>query len=354
MTRSARVFRSMAALLVPAMFVLSGCGVERQLTAQGAEAQSANLPTAAPERDAQPGSTLGLTYIPNIQFSAVYVAQDDSMFTAAGQITEVRHHGAEEGLFTALLSGQEDLVLASGDEALMARKEGLDLISVGTYYQQNPVAILVREDSPIRSIVDLKGKRIGIPGEYGSSWIGLQAILESEGMTTSDVEVASIGYTQLAALSGGDVDAIVGFKNNEAVWFGSAGTPVRVLEHKELPLVSASLITTRERFEERTNAICSLVRATEAGMKRTTEVPQRAVESTQTRDQSLTDPKAVEGARAVLKETITLFAPAGQPVTAEPDTAKWQAMLDFYSTHFGEEFKNVSVEDVVSQRCFHR
>lgn len=309
--------------------------------------------TRAPGSDG--GTTLGLTYIPNIQFAPVYVAEDDGLFTAAGQLTTLRHHGGDEGLFTALMSGEEDVVLASGDEALMARAQGMDLVSVGTYYQRHPVTILVPEASPITDLRGLAGKRIGIPGEYGSSWIGLQAILATVGMSPADVEVVSIGYTQLAALSANEVDAIVGFSNNELVWFGSAGVPVRAVKSDELPLVSASLITTRQALEDRPHAICALVQATEAGMRRTVDTPQRAVESTQQRDQSLSNADSVAGARQVLAATSALFVDAHDQVSARPDTSTWQAMLDFYRTQFGDDaFTHMQLGDVVSERCFQR
>lgn len=350
-----RVSRFATVLLASSLFA-SACTATQSGAPAGGQSDGADASQSIDADQLKPGTAglavLGLTYIPNVQFAAEYVAEDDSMFTAAGQIAQLRHHGSDEGLFTALLAGDEDLVLASGDEALMARKEGHDLIAVGTYYQQNPVTIIVPENSDITKLADLKGKKIGIPGEYGSSWIGLQAILESAGMTTSDVEVVSIGYTQLAALSGSQVDAIVGFNNNEAVWFPAAGQPVRTLEMPDLPLVSASFITTKEKFDKRSNAICRLVRASEAGMLRTSELPQRAIEATQKRDETLTDADAVSRARQVLTATTKLFYTSDGVVSARPNLNKWQEMLTFYGAHFDPQFKEMKLEDIVTESCY--
>src|SRR4030067_632326 len=41
--------------------------------------------------------------------------------------------------------------------------------------------------SGIRAPADLRGKRIGIPGRYGSSYIMLQALLDSADLTLDDV-----------------------------------------------------------------------------------------------------------------------------------------------------------------------
>ena len=75
--------------------------------------------------------TIGLTYIPNVQFAPVYVADSQGLYNDAGVTATVRHHGSDEGLFTALLAGQEDVVIASGDEAAVAASQGLDLVSIG-------------------------------------------------------------------------------------------------------------------------------------------------------------------------------------------------------------------------------
>ena len=44
--------------------------------------------------------------------------------------------------------------------------------------------MIAKAGSGIATAADLKGKKIGIPGKYGSSWIMLQALLQSAGLTT--------------------------------------------------------------------------------------------------------------------------------------------------------------------------
>ena len=63
--------------------------------------------------------------------------------------TQLRHHGAQEGQFEALLAGTEHLVAAGGDEAAVAASNGSDLVIVGGYYQRYPACLIVPQDSPI-------------------------------------------------------------------------------------------------------------------------------------------------------------------------------------------------------------
>ena len=60
--------------------------------------------------------------------------------------------------------------------------------------------------------------KLGIPGRYGSSWIMLQALLGSAGLTPDDLEIVEYpDYGQGAAVAAGAVDAATGFANNEPV-----------------------------------------------------------------------------------------------------------------------------------------
>ena len=105
------------------------------------------------------GHPFGLTYIPNVQFAPVYVADAQGMYNDAGVTATVRHHGSDEGLLTALLAGQEDVVIASGDEAAVAASQGLDIVSIGQYYASYPGTVIVPADSPIVTLADLRARR---------------------------------------------------------------------------------------------------------------------------------------------------------------------------------------------------
>ncbi|GMA31283.1 ABC transporter substrate-binding protein [Litorihabitans aurantiacus] len=198
------------ALAVAAVLVLTAC------TGEG----DGDTPT-----DGAAPVTLGLTYVPDIQFAPFYVAEANGYYDEAGLDVELRHHGANEGLFTAVEQGQEDVVVASGDEVLAQRAGGGDLAQIATLYGRSPVALLVPEDSDVTGPADLAGLRIGVAGEFGSTWLGLLEILDAGGLTTDDAVVTSIGFTQTTALLSGEVDAVMGYVNGDAVRLAAAGSP---------------------------------------------------------------------------------------------------------------------------------
>lgn len=318
--------RSLAAALAAAALLLAACG-SGSPGAQGVQSSRTAGGEGTPV-------TIGLTYIPNVQFSPVYVAKQDGVYAAAGVDAQIRHHGSDEGLFTALTSGQEDVTVATGDEVLQANAQGADLVSIGAYYHAYPVAILVPAGSSIRSVADLRGRKVGVPGEYGSSWYGLLAALDGAGLTTSDIRAESIGYTQKAALTSRRVDAIVGFTNNDQVQLEQAGVRVRAipLTGGEPPLVSTDIVTTRRWLGSHSTQARAVVQATVVGMDRVISNPQHALEATRVYDKTLTQGSATRAARATLLATLPLFKDEDGRASAVQDVGQWRRMAAFLAT----------------------
>ena len=309
-----RILRAAAALAVTALG-LSACGSQQAAPASGGNDRSTSV-------------VVGLTYIPNVQFAPAYVAVSEGIFTDNGVDASVRHHGSDEGLFTALLAGEEDVVIASGDEAAVASTQGMDLVSIGSYYRDYPGTVIVRDDSPIQSLADLKGATIGIPGEYGSNWYATLAALQGAGLTLADVTVSSIGYTQQAALTQGDVDAVVGFSNNDLVQMRLAGLDVRSIGlPDDAPLIGASIITTRAWAASHPDQARGVVASLGAAMEAIHQRPDAAIEATMA--QTGTDSGAEAAARAVLEATDPLWVDQSGSANTAQDLERWGMMADF-------------------------
>ncbi|WP_216395373.1 ABC transporter substrate-binding protein, partial [Arcanobacterium phocae] len=191
----------------------------------------------APAEQAQPKNTepdkvtIGLTYIPDVQFGPLYVALDKGYFADEGLDVTLRHHGAQEALFGALEAGEEDIVFAGATEMMQARTQGLDVVNWATLYQKYPVTLITTADSGIKTPADLVGKKVGLPGPYGENYYSLLAMEESYGLKDK-MTVEYIGYTQAAAMAGHQVDAIIGFNNNDSIAIENAG-----LDVVEIPMV---------------------------------------------------------------------------------------------------------------------
>ncbi len=273
--------------------------------------------------------TVGLTYVPDIQFAPLYVAHHFGWFTEEGLDVTLRHHGAQEKLLGALQTGDEDVVFAGGGEMLQGRSQQIPVRSFATVYQQYPVALIVPADSAIQSFADLKGHTIGLPGQYGENWFFLLAALAEAGLTPADVDIKSIGYTQYAGLTEAQVDSVVGFLNNDVVRFAEGGFAIRTLTLADPPLVSVGFGALDVTVDARPEDLRAMVRAAARGAQLCVSDPEQAVQIAVAYVPTLTGPEQQSHALAVLKATTKLF---GDQFGSQ-DRLRWEAMAAFFVEH---------------------
>jgi NitT/TauT family transport system substrate-binding protein len=302
----------------------------RQLLALGAAAGVGVL--AAGCNDPSPGApdarvTIGLTYIPNVQFAPFYLASQRGYFADAGVDVTLRHHGESEDLFGALTGGREQIVVAGGDEMMQARSQAVDVVSIATLYQTYPVTLIVPADSDITEPAQLAGRTVGVPGQYGETWFGLLAMLQAAELTTDDVTVESIGYTQQAALSGGHVDAVMGFVNNDVPQFRATGLDVTAIGIGDVPLVGISLGTTSRMTQREGAALTGVVTAVGRAVADIAADPSIAVESAAEEIPGTISDSQREIMQQVAEATVPLYGELTGP-WGEQDAERWAAMAD--------------------------
>jgi NitT/TauT family transport system substrate-binding protein len=274
--------------------------------------------------------TVGLTYIPNIQFAPFYVAESLGYYKAAGLNVTLRHHGASEDEFGALIAGKEDLIFAGGDETLQARAQGQDIVYVASVYTKYPVALIVPADSPIQKVSDLKGRSVGIPGRFGATYTGLLALLANAGLKQDDVNIQTVGFTQVQALVTRKVDAVMGYLNNEPIQLQKQGMAVRTFDVSSAqPLVSNGVAALRGALSAHPDQVKAFVAATLKAVDYTIAHPQEAVEISKANVPGLDDPAKAADALTVLKATLPLWEHSGK--TGYNDPAAWKSMADFMS-----------------------
>jgi NitT/TauT family transport system substrate-binding protein len=277
--------------------------------------------------------TVGLTYVPNIQFAPFYAAQALGYYRDAGLDVTFHHHGASEDEFGALVAGREDAIFASGDEIAGVNAHNVPVVDVATVFTRYPVVVIVPADSSIQSAADLRGHTIGVPGQYGATYIGLLSLLASAGLAPSDVKIQSIGYTQVPALVTHKVDAVMGYANNEPLLIQKAGMNVRTLDvnNTEHPLVSNGLAALSSVLASRGDDIKKLVAATLKGVQYVVAHPQDAVNLSKAFVPGLDTGSNAADALAVLQATSPFLQTVG-PKAGYNDPASWSGMVSFLTS----------------------
>ncbi|WP_156250573.1 ABC transporter substrate-binding protein [Pseudactinotalea terrae] len=269
--------------------------------------------------------TIGLTYVPNVQFAPFYLAVQQGYFTEAGVDVTLRHHGDSEDLFGALTGGREQIVVAGGDEMLQARAQGTDVISVATMYQTYPVVLIVPEGSDITAPEHLAGRTVGIPGPYGETYFGLLAMLKAAGLTEADLTISNIGYTQQAALSGGHVDAVMGYVNNDVPQFRATGLAVSAVGIGDVPLVGIGLGTTSRVTQQSAAGLRGVIEAVGRAVADIAADPNLAVEAASEEIPGTITDEQRAIMTSVAEATVPLYGDLTQ-TWGQQDPERWQAM----------------------------
>jgi NitT/TauT family transport system substrate-binding protein len=222
---------------------------------------------------------LPMGYIPSVQYAPFYVADDRGFYAQEGLKIDFDYKFETDGV--ALVgANQLPFALVSGEQVPLARAQGLPVVYVLSWWNDYPVAVATLANSGIKTASDLKGKKIGIPGLFGASYVGLRAMLDSLGIKEDQVTLDSIGFNQIEALAAGQEDAVVVYANNEPFQLKAQGYPVTVFPVKDfVNLASNGIITNEKTIAENPELVRRFVRATQKGIAAAIDDPAAAYET---------------------------------------------------------------------------
>ena len=197
--------RSSAALLVLAVSaLLAGCST----------AGAASAPRAAPASGGTvtKGGTLNIDFATYNPLSLI-IKDKGWLETELGkqdiQVNWVKSAGSNKAN-EALRANAIDVGSTAGSAALLARSNGSPIQVIDIFSQPEWAALVVTAGSPIKTVADLKGKRIAATKGTDPYFFLLQALKEA-GLSASDVTVEVLQHADgWAALQNGSVDAWAG------------------------------------------------------------------------------------------------------------------------------------------------
>jgi NitT/TauT family transport system substrate-binding protein len=222
--------------------------------------------------------TFNLTYIPNIQFAPIYVAIEQGFFADEGLDVSL-FYGNEADLVALVGSGNQSFMIASGEQILLSRAQGVPVVYVAEWYQDYPVGVVSLVEKGILEPGDLKGKTIGIPGLYGASYIGFEALRHSAQLNDTDYQLNSIGFAQVESLVAGQADAAVVYVANEPTILRSKGYEVNLIKVSDyLELIGNGLVTNEMMIKSNPRMVQSMVNALIKGIEFTYANPEEAYE----------------------------------------------------------------------------
>jgi putative hydroxymethylpyrimidine transport system substrate-binding protein len=223
------------------------------------------LPSLARAQAAREPLTLLLDWFINPDHAPIIVAQERGDFARAG--LEVRIVAPADPNDPPRLIGARrgDVGVYYQKNLHLAVDQGLPLMRVGTLVATPLSTLTVLRDGPIRSLADLRGKRIGY-SVAGFEEVTMGTMLESVGLRLADVRLVNVNFALSSALMSGQVDAILGgFRNFELHQLDIEGRPGRAFfpEQYGMPAYD-ELIYIAHRDRARDAVLRRFIDATEA------------------------------------------------------------------------------------------
>jgi putative hydroxymethylpyrimidine transport system substrate-binding protein len=157
--------------------------------------------------------TVLLDWFINPDHGPLFVAQAKGYFKDAGLDVEMIAPADPTDPPKLVAAGRADIAISYQPQLHMQVDQGLPLKRIGTLVATPLNSLVVLESGPIKSIADLKGRKIGTSvGGFEDSL--LSAMLKKHGLSLKDVTLVSVNFALSPALLSGQVDAVIGAYRN--------------------------------------------------------------------------------------------------------------------------------------------
>lgn len=207
----------LAALLAVGLLV-AACGGSQPSTAPQAQAQPENKQTAPSGTDSAktaPKETLNLKLGLGNMGSTIYLpivyALNAKLFEKEGLNVETVELKGGAQVTQALVESQADVAFGAMEHVIKYKQQGVDLMLIATLTEQPGAALVVdaKYKDSIKSVKDLKGKKVGVTSPGSGSHAILLLMMEKAGLAATDVEAVGVGFDVPKAFADGKVVAAI-------------------------------------------------------------------------------------------------------------------------------------------------
>ncbi len=174
-------------------------------------------------------------------------------------------------------AGKVNLAISYQPQLHIQVAAGLPLKRIATLVATPLNALVVLADGPIRSIADLKGRKVGFSvGGFEDAL--LAAMLARHGLKLDDIELVNVNFSLSPALIAGQVAAVIGaFRNFEPNQMDIVGRPGRAfyVEEEGVPAYDELIVVANaDKLDDR--RLVPFLRALEAGVQYLINHPQES------------------------------------------------------------------------------
>ena len=168
-----------------------------------------------PPAQAADKMTVMLDWFINPDHAPLFVALEKGYFAERDLEIELVQPSDPNDPPKLVAAGRAEIAVSYQPQLHLQVAEGLPLRRIATLVATPLNSLVVLRDGPIKSIADLKGKKIGFSvGGFEDALLG--AMLEKHGLTLNDVSLVNVNFSLSPSIIAGQVDAVIGaFRNFE-------------------------------------------------------------------------------------------------------------------------------------------
>ncbi len=174
-----------------------------------------------------------LDWFVNPDHAPLIIAKEKGFFKATGLDVKLITPADPNDPPKLVAAGKVDLAVSYQPQLHVQVAEGLPLIRIGTLVSTPLNSLVVLKNGPIKSIKDLKGKKIGFSvGGFEDAL--LAAMLSKHGLSLKDIILINVNFSLSPSIVAGKVDAVIGaFRNFELNQMDIVGKPGRAFFPEE-------------------------------------------------------------------------------------------------------------------------
>ncbi len=221
--------------------------------------------------------TVLLDWFVNPDHGPLFVAQERGYFRDAGFEVDFKAPADPNDPPKLVAAGKADIAISYQPQLHLQAASGLPLVRIGTLVATPLNSLVVLRDGPIKSIADLKGKKIGF-SVGGFEDAILKAMLGKYGLKLADVTLVNVNFSLSPSLIAGNVDAVIGaYRNFELNQMDIVKRPGRAfyVEEEGVPAYDELIIiANRARLGDKRLAL--FVAAVERGVQYLINHPKKA------------------------------------------------------------------------------
>lgn len=221
--------------------------------------------------------TLLLDWFINPDHGPIIVALEKGFFADEGLEVTLVEPADPNDPPKLVAAGKAALAVSYQPQLHMHAAAGLPLARIGTLIATPLSTVLVLDKSPIQSIADLKGRKIGFSvGGFEDAILG--AMLAKHGLTLKDVTLINVNFSLSPSLLSGQVDAVIGayrnFELNQLAIEGHKGRAFFVEEEGVPPYDELVLVANSAKLDD--PRLPKVLRALERGVQYLVNHPEEA------------------------------------------------------------------------------